>query len=270
MEPERCCAIVFSRKRSRTAFGRAIQDHVEMKANEQSAEWYGAQDNAAPADQFWLDGGYLPSQNDQSWREQEAMGFSVSHEDGFAVLPAEIADEEPIQQEQILEPENTGRGLKGVMFALFMVPVIAFVIVAFTAPGILKPDFWRAHWDAANSLLKPASTPAIAARTPVPTPLAAKAPPKPQPTLAAAPDLNTAPVAAPVINAATPNANAAPTAAQAANMIPDIAPTPRSQPTVRPAKHNTADDRDTGGFYAMVIGTDGTREYRYFPAKPSP
>ena len=75
---------------------------------------------------------------------------------------------------------------------------------------------------------------------------------------------------------ATPNADAAPTptpapaATQEANRIPDIAPTPRPQPAMRFAKREKADDRDTGGFYAMVIGTDGTREYRYFPSKPSP
>jgi hypothetical protein len=252
-----------------------------MKTNEQSAEWYGAQASAVPVDQFWLDSGYLPPQNDQSWREQEAMGFTVSHEDSFSDSPAEIADEEPLYEVQALEPESPGRGLKGVMLALFMVPVMAFAIAAFSAPGILKADFWRAHWDAASSLLKPAAAPVVAVREPAPAPLATQAPAKPQPALAAAPALNTAPTAdaVPVINAAsdaTPNANAVPvpppvpTAAPGANAIPDIAPTPRPQPVMRSAKRDKAADHDTGGFYAMVIGTDGTREYRYFPSKPSP
>lgn len=243
-----------------------------MKMNEQPAEWCGAQDsNAALADQFWLESGYLPPQNDQSWREQEAMGFTVSQEDGFSDSPADGADEQPIPQEQVLEPDSRGRGLKGVMFALLMVPVVAFAIAAFTAPGILRADFWRAHWDAASSLVNPAVPPAIAVRTPVPLPVRAP-PPPPRPVLATAPDLNTAPAADAPSADATPGPAAipVPAAAPETNMIPAVMPKPRPQPVLRSAHRDKAGDRDTGGFYAMVIGPDGTREYTYFPSKPSP
>jgi hypothetical protein len=38
---------------------------------------------------------------------------------------------------------------------------------------------------------------------------------------------------------------------------------------MRPAGHDEADNRGTGGFYAMVAEPDGTLEYRYFRSKPS-
>jgi hypothetical protein len=259
-----------------------------MKADEQPEDWHPARDPYEALTE--QENGYLPSQDNQSWREQEAMGFTVSHEDSFADSPADIADEEPIEQEQILEPVSSGRGLKGVMFALLMVPVLAFAIAAFTAPAILTADFWRAHWDAASSMAKPASAPAntLASAPPVsasvPAPVVQRAPPParapaavaerappPAPAPPANPDLNTAPAASPA-----PDTNAVPVIDARANTdtTPEAAPTPTARPatpplSTRPAVRAKADDRDTGGFYAMVAGPSGTLEYRYFPSNPT-
>ena len=231
-----------------------------MKADEQQAESHTARDAFdVLADQFRQDGGYLPPQGDQSWREREALGIVAAYEDSTADA---TADEDSIQQEYARDSDSIGRGHAGMVFALFVVAVIAVVIVAFASPGILTAGFWRAHWSAANLTAKSAVAPASVADAPAPAPapLAQRAAPPQsqpalaQPTLAASPGLNTTPVA-----------NAAPDT----NTMPEAAPKPSLRPAVPPTRRDAAGDHGTGGFYAMVAGPDGTLEYKYFPSKPS-
>ena len=263
------------------AFDRMIRGHMEMKAGEELAELDEPGGRyAALADQLTQESGYLPPQGDQSWRELEALRIVPAYEKLGA---GETANDDPMEQEQNPESDSPGRGLKGVMFVLLMVPVIAFAIVALTSPGILPAVFLHAHWGgaraAANSPAAPAS--AVHVPSPVPAPVAERAPPpRPLPAPTIRPSLNPAavanapaPVPAPPVErepmrqsqsarATSPNLNTAP----ATNATPAAAPKPSHRPAMRAVKH---DNRGTSGFYAMVAEPDGTLEYRYFSSKPS-
>jgi hypothetical protein len=243
------------------------QGRRAWKADEELAELgpVGFDMLAAPAG---LDSGYLPSRDDQSWREMEALRIAFAYDEDTA---DRAADQDLDPQDDVLEPESTGRGQGGVIF--LMVAAAALVIAALALPDILTSDFWRAHGVAATA--KPAAEPARVANIPAP-PLERLPPPQSQFAPASGPDLNTAP---------------------AANAMPEAVPTPR--PVLRasegddrvarrsgtmvispdgtvkyengskpaPAKRaSQRQDRGAGGIYAMAPGPDGVLRYQYFPS----
>ena len=239
------------------------QGRTARKAHEEPAELGSVGFDAldAPAG---LDSGYLPSRGDQSWREMEALRITPAHAGDDA---DGAADQDLDREDDVLEPESSGRGQGGVIF--LMVAAAALVIAALALPDILTSGFWRAHGVA--SIAKPAAGPARVANIPAP-PLLRLPPPAP----ASDPGLNTVP---------------------AANAMPEAAPTPRpdtrasgrddrvargsgtmvigADGTVKyengskPAPARRASqrhDRDAGGFYAMAPGPDGVLRYQYFPS----
>jgi hypothetical protein len=246
---------------------------------------------AAFVEQLGLEGDYLPSRDDQSWRELESLRGVVPdrNEDEIPEEPANI--DYVVEPDDFPEPHSTGPGLKGTIFAFCAVTMIGLAIVAFTAPGLLTPGFWRLQRAAANSiaqLLAPSTAsvhaPAMMQASATPPPVA------PAPSAVASPAPPPQPEAAPAINpdlSATPTTDAAPaesvqaaapkpvprpvlsTAPRAKAAPPVLRTAARDKPVRGNAMRNKVADRDTGGFHAMVVGQDGTLEYRYFPSNPS-
>jgi hypothetical protein len=241
------------------------QGRTARKVDEELAELGSAGFDALAAP-VGLDNWYLPSRDDQSWREMEALRIAFAYDEDTA---DRTADQDLDPQDDVLEPESTGRGQGGVIF--LMVAAAALVIAALALPDILTSDFWRAHGVTAN----PAAEPARVANILAP-PLVRLPPPQSQIAPASDPDLKTAP---------------------AANAMPEAVPTPRPDTrapgrdnrvarrsgtmvispdgTVKyengskpaPAKRaSQRQDRGTGGIYAKVPGPDGVLRYQYFPS----
>ena len=221
------------------------------------------------------DSGYLPSRDDQSWRELEALVIAAGHEESAELTAdqdGEPQDHDPEIDEYDPEPESTGRGLGSVM--LLMAAVAALVVVALAFPDMLTAGFWRAHREASPA--KPASAPARVANVPDPAPPLERLRPP-------------APANGPGVN---PGLNSEP----AANAMPEAAPRPAAPASGRDegggsktmvigrngsvkyvdagSKAGLApaapDDRGTGGVYAMAPGPDGVLRYQYFPSRREP
>lgn len=244
-----------------------------MNADEQLAD-LGAADGgyAASADWFTQESGYLPPKGDQSWRELEAMRIVPAYEMFDA---GQMESDDSVAREQAPESDSTGWGLKGVIFALFSVPVVTFAIVALTSPGILSAILQRMHWGEAGSLAKSAGAPVSTVQAPVPVPLAEREPP---PQIRLGPVIDQGSSTAPAASMTPPPSQPAPaigrdlSATLATNAIPDTNAVPEAapKPSPRPVKRATRrNDPGTSGFYAMVAEPDGTLEYRYFPSHPS-
>lgn len=193
------------------------------------------------------DSEYLPSRDDQSWRELEALRIAAHDEDN-----ADTADQDLDRQEDILEP--TGRGQAGILF--LMAAVAALVIVALAFPD--AADFWSAH-----RAVSTAGAPARAANIPAPAPaLKRLAPPAP----VSDPGSNTKP-SANAMPEAPPNPRAAARTSGTMVISPDgTVKYENAGPSKRASARPAASDRGAGGFYAKVPGPDGTLRYQYFPS----
>jgi hypothetical protein len=199
---------------------------------------------------------YLPSRDDQSWRELEALRIAAALNESIVEMPAdEPADQEFDQQEDIPEPGATSRGQGGILF--LMAAVAALVIVALAFPDIVTSGFWSAPRAALAA--NPASAPARAANIPAP-PLQRLTPPADNPGLTTKPAANAMPLAAP---------DRRPAARMSGTMVisPDGAVKyENAGPPKRAPVRHAAGDRGAGGFYAKVPGPDGVLRYRYFPS----
>ena len=232
---------------------RMAEEAVGMKTQMQPVEPRPADDPFAEgAEQFWHDNGYLPPQDDQSWREQDAHRIVTA---GQAVSSDEPASAEPAGHEPAAPTEVSGFGRVETFFALFTVTAIAIFIVALTAPNILSASFWRAEGPA-NPRAAPASPPERLAAIPAPV-LEGVPEPRSPPPRTARPDLKETPgVKAEAPRSAAPETVSAPPARELAPR-----PAPRAQ-----AREKTRDR--ASGFYARVPQPDGTLGYRYFPSDP--
>ena len=162
--------------------------------------------------------------------------------------------------------------------ALFLVPVVILVIAVLAFPGILTGEFWRTR----EVVARPPAAPAKMAKASAPlrtSPdhpapgagskdvLVIDAAPKPQPAapVAADPDksMDQAPQPAPTDSA---ELNKDTSAVEDAQSSPKQLP--RRHAVKRLASRHMANEHDTGGFYAMVEGPDGTLRYQYFPSRP--
>ena len=265
------------------------QGRIKMKAVEQPQDLTSAEDrHAALADRLLQESGYLPSQDDQSWRERAALRIAPGFErDGIG----ELAEWGAVEPELIVEPDPESRGRGGFLVAFFMIVVIVPVIAALTFPDILTAGFWRAQSSATHVAR---ATPSVAAsslraalREPTSAPPAQVAPPSrpeqlPQKIPKTVPDESGVriidarkPPQPPAAREASRNTAednqaggfyakvAGPDGALRSQYFP-------AEPTARTARHESAGkDRDASGFYAMVAGPDGTLRYKYFSSKPS-
>ena len=244
------------------------QGRTARTADEEPAELrpIGFDTLAAPPGE---DSGYLPSRDDQSWRELEALGFAATHDEDAAEITAEQDGE---LQEDDPESDSTsdsiGRGEESVM--LLMVAVAALVTVALAFPGMLTADFWRAH--RAASPAKPASAPARVANVPAP-PMERLTPPQTAPANGPGfnnePAANAMPEARPDTRAAEPDERGGPkTMVIGRDGTVNYVDAPSgSKAGLAPAARG---DRGTGGVYAMAPGPDGVLRYQYFPSRPEP
>lgn len=198
------------------------------------------------------DRGYIPPQGNQSWREREALLFVPAQENDTADVER---DREPPLS--VLPPVSTTKGGQGgILLAFLLVAAIALGIVALAHPEILTTSFWRTAGGGNNPAPETASAPAHT--TPVSTP------PIQQPSLsppAPALDLRGTPDPTPPAEAATP---APPAPEPAPVQIIDAAAPPKPASATRAAPRN---DADTGGFYAKVPGPDGTLQDKFFPSQ---
>ena len=209
---------------------------------------------AEGAGHFWQDGGYLPPQDDQSWREQDAQRIVTA---GQPVTDAELADVDAFMDEAVPQSEFAGFGRVEFFFAFFTAAAIALLIVALTVPDILTADSWRPHAPA-SPIAKSASPPQRLAAIPAPELERAPAPLSP-PAQGPRSDSN-----------GKANAEAARTPAPETAMMQAPNPEPRPAPHVQ-AREKARDERggrDAGGFYARVAQPDGTLAYQYFPSNP--
>lgn len=232
-----------------------------MKADEPPAELPETGDRFGElAEQFWQESGYLPPQDNQSWREQDARRINAVDERSPQEEPE---DTDFVPQELAPAAEATGFGRVETLFALFTVAAIALFIMALTDPNILTAGFWRPPAPQPNATGEPpASAPTRLAA--IPAPALERAPPsRSQPAPTAALDSNSAPAAkatAPETTAPVPETNAAAEAAA----VPE-----EPKPNARPApRADGREDQGTGGFYAKVAEPDGRLSYRYFPSDP--
>jgi hypothetical protein len=195
------------------------------------------------------DGGYLPSRDDQSWRELEALRIATAFDED----PSDItADQEFDQQEDVPEPDSTSRGQGGILF--LMAAMAALVIVALAFPDMA--DLRRAP-----RAVSAAAAPARAANIPASAPaLKRLTPPVPANDPVLNPGLNTEPAASERDDRG---------AVRSGTMV--ISPDGKVKyenggPFKRASVRHDADDRGTDGFYAKVPGPDGTLRYQYFPS----
>ena len=260
-----------------------------MKAVEQPEDLASAEDrDAALADRLLQESGYLPSQDDQSWREQAALHIAPGLERDGTDEPADWDSVEP-QPMAETHPERSGRG--GVLVAFLMIAVIVPVIAALTFPDILTAGFWRAQRSTAHGASAPPPSVATPLRAALPEPASSRLPPPAQATPAApprpAPEAAPADTNVPIIDARKPAPRSLSPHAPEHEMaqedrtggfyakVPGPDGVLRSQyfpadPSARPtAAENAGKDRDAGGFYAMVAAPDGTLRYKYFSSKPS-
>jgi hypothetical protein len=229
-----------------------------------------------PADWFNQEGGYLVPQGDQSWREQEALRIVPAHEKFGA---GQTANDDAAPSEQIPDSESGGHGLKGAIFALLAVPIVAFAIAALTSPGILSAVFRPAHRSEVSSISKSAGATANPMHAPAPAlPAEPAASPQIRPAPATAPKPSTASTA-PVMATQSPpgpdigpELSAAPTINPApdTNTVSEAASKPSTRPVPRAVGHFEPDEHGRGGFYAKVIQPDGTLRNQYFASKSKP
>ncbi len=200
------------------------------------------------ADQFWQDNDYLPPQNDQSWREREALGITT-----FGKSVAEEAEElvspDPIQEEYIAERNDAG-GSSSMTVFFAAVTVIASAAAALMLLDVLTVGIWHPRLAATKPAVGSRGALVPAENIPVRLSLAHAAAPKPVVswTDSAGPTL-------------TVDATSHP------NAILEVVPKPR--PAMHLVEHAEADIRSKSGFYTLVPGADGTLEYKYFSSKPS-
>ena len=239
-----------------------------MKAVEQPESQSFDERHGALADQFLQDNGYLPSQDDQSWRERAALGIVTRREEDIADDSPDM-DFVPEDHGSAREAARSGRG--GVFAALFMVLVMVPVVAALTFPNILMPGFWRAHApDAGPGTVAPSPpTQLVDAPSSLRASLDAHAP-QPSPKESAAPleqrlPSSSGPPAKANSDSEKPLTIDA-TGATAAAAAPG--PTPRPVPETG-QRHNLDSEHDTGGFYAKAMGPDGVLRYQYFSSEPS-
>ena len=263
------------------------QIRIKMKPARQAAESRPARDTyVALADQFLQENEYLPARGDQSWRERAALRIAGGYEAGDGDEVAFAAPEELVP-----EPAIDGKGRGGILVGLFMVCVIVPVIAVLTAPDILTADFWRQP-RAANvmptSNAPPTRTTSIAAplraslaNRPEPEQTAAGVPPaQPLPAMDQKLDTEPAAIAAseavpvptprPAERIASAPDNRAPGALRTLVVGTDGTLSYEYFPSgTHTAEPDNAQNSDGGGFYAKVAGPDGTLQERYFPSKPS-
>jgi hypothetical protein len=203
-----------------------------------------------PADQVWQDNDYLPPQNDQSWREREALGIATFGK-GVAdeLVNSDPIQEEHIQEEHIAERSGTGRSRSMTVF-FAVVAVIVLAVAALTLPDILTVSIWRPRLAATKPAVGSRGALVPAANIPVRLSLAHAGAPK-----SAVSRTDSAGRTLTVDATSLPNA------------ISEVAPKPR--PAMHLSKRAEADILSTGGFYTLVPEADGTLEYKYFPSRPS-
>jgi hypothetical protein len=195
------------------------------------------------SDQF--DSGYLPSQDDQSWREREALRIATYENSGHLPLQGDqswrerealrltgISDTTAVdpmaeldfgQQAPLPATPATGRGTGGVIAVL--AAMVGVIILVLAVPGIVTPAYWRGM--AARPAPAPAGAPASVAKAPA----------------------HPAPVGAPTVDAKSPTTS-------------ELAP----RPDMRASVPDQANPRGADGSKAMVIGRDGTVKYENTPA----
>ena len=208
---------------------------------------------------------YLPSRDDQSWRELEALRIAAALNESIAEMPADEPVDEPMdqdldRQEDVLEP--AGRGQGGILF--LMAAVAALAVAAISFPNLLTAGFWNAPRAAraatpAGAPPRAANVPARAANDPAPE-LQRLVPPANDPGLNAKPAANAMPEAA---------TDQRPAARKSGTMVisPDgTVKYENAGPAKRASARHAAKDRGAGGFYAKVPGPDGTLRYQYFPS----
>jgi hypothetical protein len=247
---------------------------IEMKPEDQPSESHATPENyEARADKFRQESGHLPLQDDQSWRELEAVRIAAYEKTGhlppqddqswrereaMRFVPAQekidahaTPDIEYEQEEYVRRPVSTRRGKGGILLALFTVAAMALVAVALVFPDMLRADFWRTPEPAVKSKVEAVRIALPPAPAPAPTPAAAaqSVPPPAPPVLVIHADSNPPP------------------AGPAKTAVPEPTPTP---PALRTTKPDQADDRGASGFYAKVPGPDGTLKDTYFPSQPTP
>ena len=258
-----------------------------MKAEEPLAEL-----PAAPEDftVFLEESWHLPPPGDQSWRETDALrifGAPEKSREPEKTEPAETKSR-PMPTDFVPEREFApdweppAQGWGGVVAALFLVPVVILVIAVLAFPGILTGEFRRAP----QTMVRPPAVPAQVAKASAPVP----APPRPAApgadpaskgvlVIDAAPKPQAAPpvpapaepdktMAQPPQPAATDNSDLNGQTGAVADATSSSRPLPRRHAVKRLAARHMANERDTGGFYAMVAGPDGTLRYQYFPSRP--
>lgn len=232
-------------------------DDAEAEAErarfEELADQYRSQSHLPPQDdQSWrereairraaYDKGYTPPQNDQSWRDREALLFAPSPGGGTVDGNREIP-------EQILRPMSVAKGGQGGIILLFiLVAAIALGIAALAYPEILTVAYWTRQ---SGSMSQP---PAPRAIQPVTTRPAA--PPMKQ--LPPVPDLKRIPAEPPAEEMPPPS-------------VPVIDARPPAKPLPAPqVKSRANNEEDRPGFYAKVPGPDGVMRDMFFPADPAP
>ncbi|MES2253951.1 MAG: hypothetical protein V4559_02785 [Pseudomonadota bacterium] len=201
------------------------------------------------------DRGYTPPQGNQSWRESEALRFVPVRENDATDVTVEIDREPPLA---VPPPVSTTRGGQGgILLAFLLVAAIALGVAALAYPDILTTGFWRTAGSRNNATAETASAPARVARPPVSAPPAEQSPlPPPAPAL----DLRGTPDPAAPADAANP-----PAPEPAPVQIIDAGTPPK--PAARTAPR---DDGSNGGFYAKVPGPDGTLQSKFFPSEVNP
>jgi hypothetical protein len=198
------------------------------------------------------DRGYMPPQGNQSWREREALLFAPARENDIADV--ETDREPPLS---VPPPVSTTRGGQGgILLAFFLVAAIALGVVALAYPDILTTGFWRTAGSRNNSTVETASAPAPVARPPASAPPTGQSPlPSPAPAL----DLRGTPDLAPPAEVAPP-----PPAPKPPVRIIDAVTPPK------PAATGPRDEDGANGFYAKVPGPDGTLQDKFFPSEGKP
>jgi hypothetical protein len=226
------------------------QRRIKMKSVEQPAESGAALDhNAALADQFLQDNDYLPVRGDQSWRERAALRIAPGYEpnDGD-----DGPDAMPVPEDRISGSELSGKGGGGILAAFFAMAIVVPTIVVLTAPGVLTAGFWGAHRAAPKAMAEPAAPLARMAANSAPLrPSLAKAAPPPPTSQATAMDRDVS-------------------KKRAANMPAVAGRAPKARAAVPAAKPVKADDGNADKFRTLVVGTDGSMKYEYFPSQPLP
>ena len=226
------------------------QRRIKMKSVEQPAESDVALDhNAALADQFLQDNDYLPDRGDQSWRERAALRIAPGYE-------SDAGDDEPDvmpdPEDRISGSDVHGRSGGGILAAFFAMAIAIPAIVVFTAPDILTAGFWSVHRAAPKAVAEPAAPLARTAAISAPLrPSLARATPPP-----------------PASQAAVMNQDVS--KKRAASVPPQAGRAPKARAAVPAAEPARADDGDAGKFRTLVVGTDGSMKYEYFPSQPSP